>query len=182
MDPVPFDGSKLREDLIRLRRPHPQSQILGKFGITAKQAQAAIGVGFKTMLFMAWQMFLYMLRHFKRKRWGRDTKLCAGNSLMGRMLFSLKERNVPIWLNTGVEELVFEGRQGGRRSARQGGRDPSRESQPRRRPCGGRVFEEPRDASAVSAASDYDRMDGGHPVEHRGMPSSWGAMRAERSI
>jgi 3-oxosteroid 1-dehydrogenase len=59
-------------------------------------------------MFMAWQMFLYMLRHFKRKRWGRDTKLCAGNSLMGRLLLSLKERKVPTWLNTGVEELVFE--------------------------------------------------------------------------
>jgi len=108
MDPLPFDGAKLREDLIRLRRPHPQSQILGKFGITAKEAQAAIGVGFTTMMFMAWQMFLYFLRHFKRKRWGRDTKLCAGNSLMGRLLLSLKERKVPTWLNTGVEELVFE--------------------------------------------------------------------------
>jgi len=108
MDPLPFDGAKLREDLIRLRKPHPQSQILGKFGITAKEAQAAIGVGFKTMLFMAWQMFLYMLRHFKRKRWGRDTKLCAGNSLMGRLLLSLKERKVPMWLNTSVEELLFE--------------------------------------------------------------------------
>ncbi len=108
MDPIPFDGSRLHEDLIRLHRPHPQSQILGKFGITAKEAQAAIGVGFKTMMFMAWQMFLYMLRYFKRKRWGRDTKLCAGNSLMGRLLLSLKERNVPAWLNTSVEELVFE--------------------------------------------------------------------------
>ncbi|MGB8224888.1 MAG: FAD-binding protein [Polyangiales bacterium] len=108
MDPLPFDGSKLRGDLIRLRRPHPQSQILGKFGITAKEAQAAIGVGFKTMLFMAWQMFLYTLRHFKRKRWGRDTKLCAGNSLMGRMLLSLKERKVPMWLNSSVDDLVFE--------------------------------------------------------------------------
>ncbi len=111
MDPVPFDGAKLREDLIRLRRPHPQSQILGKFGITAREAQAAIGVGLKTMLFMAWQMTLYMLRHFKRKRWGRDTKLCAGNSLMGRLLLSLKERDVPMWLNTSVTELVFEGDQ-----------------------------------------------------------------------
>ncbi|KPK15959.1 MAG: hypothetical protein AMJ62_07680 [Myxococcales bacterium SG8_38] len=108
MDPVPFDGAKLREDLIRLRRPHPQSQILGKFGITAKQAQAAIGVGFKTMVFMAWQMLLYMLRYFKRRRWGRDTKLCAGNSLMGRLLLSLKERDVPTWLNTSVFELLFE--------------------------------------------------------------------------
>lgn len=108
MDPVPFDGSKLREDLMRLRRPHPQSQILGKFGITARQAHAAIGVGVKTMLFMAWQMFLYALRIFKRRRWGRDTKLCAGNSLMGRLLYSLKERQVPMWLNTSVRELVLE--------------------------------------------------------------------------
>jgi 3-oxosteroid 1-dehydrogenase len=108
MDPLPFDGANLREDLTRLRRPHPQSQILGKFGITAKEAQAAIGVGFTTMVFMAWQMFLYLLRHFKRKRWGRDTKLCAGNSLMGRLLLSLKDRKVPAWLNTSVKELVFE--------------------------------------------------------------------------
>ncbi len=108
MDPVPFDGSLLRENLIRLRRPHPQSQILGKFGITAKEAQAAIGVGFKTMMFMAWQMLLYMLRYFKRKRWGRDTKLCAGNALTGRLLLSLRDRRVPAWLETSVEELVFE--------------------------------------------------------------------------
>ena len=108
MDPVPFDGSKLREQLIRLRRPHPQSQILGKFGITAKEAQAAIGVGFRTMLFMAWQMFLYLLRYPKRKRWGRDTKLCAGNSLTGRLLLSVNDRKIPIWLNTAVEELIFD--------------------------------------------------------------------------
>ncbi|MFW2386840.1 MAG: FAD-binding protein, partial [Polyangiales bacterium] len=31
-----------------------------------------------------------------------------GNSLMGRLLFSLKERHVPTWLDTGVQELVFE--------------------------------------------------------------------------
>ncbi|MGB5813063.1 MAG: FAD-binding protein [Polyangiales bacterium] len=109
MDPVPFDGAKLRDQLIQLRRPHPQSQILGKFGITAKEAHAAIGVGFRTMLFMAWQMFLYLLRYRKRKQWGRDTKLCAGNSLMGRLLLSSRDRNIPTWLDTSVEELLFEG-------------------------------------------------------------------------
>lgn len=109
MDPVPFDGSLLRDQLLQLRRPHPQSQILGKFGITAREAHAAIGVGLRTMLFMAWQMFLYLLRYRKRKRWGRDTKLCAGNALMGRLLLSAKERDVPLWLNTSVSELVFDG-------------------------------------------------------------------------
>ena len=35
--------------------------------------------------------------------------LCAGNSLMGRLFFSMKERQIPAWTNTGVEELLFEG-------------------------------------------------------------------------
>jgi len=108
MDPVPFDGAKLQDDLMRLRRPHPQSQILGKFGITAKEAHAAIGVGLRTMLFMAWQMVLYFLRAWKRKRWGRDTKLCAGNSLMARLLLSARERQIPCWLHSSVEELVVD--------------------------------------------------------------------------
>ena len=108
MDPIPFDGAKLGPDLLRLRPPHLQSQILGKFGITAREAHAALGVGLKTMLFMAWQMFLYGLRYFKRKKWGRDTKLCAGNSLTGRLLASLRERNVDMWLNAPVTALRTE--------------------------------------------------------------------------
>ena len=108
MDPVPFDGAKLRENLMRLRRPHPQSQVLGKFGITARQAQAAIGVGFRTVVFMAWQLLLYGLRYFKRRRWGRDTKLCAGNALVGRLLLSLIERDVSTELRTKVDSLVVQ--------------------------------------------------------------------------
>ena len=100
MDPVVFDGALLRENLLKLRKPHPQSQILGKFGITARQAQAALGLGLRTMSFMAWQMCLYLFRYFKRKKWGRDTKLCAGNALCGRLLLSLTERGVPTWLQS----------------------------------------------------------------------------------
>ena len=108
MDPVPFDGAKLKGQLMQLRRPHPQSQIIGKFGITAREAHAAIGVGLRTMMFMAWQLFLYLLRYRKRKRWGRDTKLCAGNSLMGRLLLSARDRKIDAWLHASVEQLVFE--------------------------------------------------------------------------
>ncbi|MCA9577195.1 MAG: FAD-dependent oxidoreductase [Polyangiales bacterium] len=108
MDPVVFDGALLGPDLMKLRKPHPQSQIIGKFGITARQAQAALGLGFTTMAFMAWQLFLYFMRYFKRKKWGRDTKLCAGNALCGRLLLSLRDRGVTTWLESGVDELVME--------------------------------------------------------------------------
>lgn len=106
MEPVPFDGSLLREDLMRLRRPHTQSQILGKFGITARQAHLALVGNWRTKVFMLTQLFKYMLRYFKRKKWGRDTALTAGNALMGRLLLSLKERGVPCYTNASVVELI----------------------------------------------------------------------------
>ena len=108
MDPIPYDGAKLGKYLMQLRAPHPQSQVMGKFGITARQAHSALGVGFGTMMFMAWQMFLYFLRHFKRKRWGRDTKLCAGNAVVGRLLRSLLDREVEMSLNSSLQSLVIE--------------------------------------------------------------------------
>jgi 3-oxosteroid 1-dehydrogenase len=109
MDPTPLDGAKLRESLMTIRPMHPQAKVLGKFGITAREAHAALGLGFVTMVFMAWQLLRYGLRFFKRKKWGRDTRLVAGNSLIGRLFLSLRERGVEAWRNTPVQSLVFEG-------------------------------------------------------------------------
>ena len=108
MDPVPFDGAELGEHLMELRRPHEQSQIVGKFGITAEEAQAALALDFRTVLFLAWQLVLYAFRFFKRRKWGRDTKLCAGNALMGRLYRSLLDREVPASLNASATSLVIE--------------------------------------------------------------------------
>ncbi len=110
MDPTPLDGARLRESLMAIRPVHRQAQIIGKFGITAREAHSALGLGFGTMVFMAWQLFRYALRFFKRKKWGRDTRLVAGNSLIGRLFLSLRERGIEAWRNTAVRSLVFEGR------------------------------------------------------------------------
>jgi 3-oxosteroid 1-dehydrogenase len=109
MDPTPLDGAKLRESLITIRPIHPQAKVLGKFGITAREAHAALGLGFVSMMFMAWQLLRYGLRFFKRKKWGRDTRLVAGNSLIGRLFLSLRERGIEAWRNAPVRSLVFEG-------------------------------------------------------------------------
>ena len=109
MDPTPLDGAKLRESLMEIRPMHPQAKVLGKFGITAREAHAALGLGFVSMMFMAWNLLRYWLRHFKRKKWGRDTRLVAGNALIGRLFLSLKERGVEAWRETPVKSLVFEG-------------------------------------------------------------------------
>ena len=48
------------------------------------------------------------MRFFKRRKYGRDTKLHAGNALIGRLRRSLLDRNVPIWRQTAAKEMIVE--------------------------------------------------------------------------
>ncbi|MCB9492616.1 MAG: FAD-binding protein [Dehalococcoidia bacterium] len=108
MESRPFDGAALGDELRHLRRPHPQSQILGKFGITAAQAHTMLAGNFRTTLLMGWLFFLYILRGFKRRRFGRDTHLVCGNALAGRLRASLLDRSIPLWRNARATELIIE--------------------------------------------------------------------------
>lgn len=108
MESRPYDGAKLGDELARLRRPHPQSQILGKFGITAAQAHVMLAGGLMTKLMMAWLFIRYFFRTGKRKRFGRDTYLTCGNALIGRLRRSLADRDIPLWLETPAEKLIIE--------------------------------------------------------------------------
>ena len=108
MEPVPFDASKLGEHFADLRKPHAQSQILGKFGITAREAQGYLVPTWGARFRLVGRMIQYMLRWFTRRRFHRDTKLHAGNALIGRLRLSLLEREVPIWLRSPATELVTE--------------------------------------------------------------------------
>ncbi len=108
MESRPFDGTKLGNELQYLRRPHPQSQILGKFGITAAQAHTMLAGGWRTKLLMMWLFFRYFLRSGKRRKFGRDTDLCCGNALAGRLRHTMMEKDVDLWLNTAATELIIE--------------------------------------------------------------------------
>ena len=109
MESRPFDGRLLGDELTRLRRPHPQSQILGKFGITAAQAHTMLAGGWRTKLLMLWLFFRYFLRAPARRRLGRDTALTCGNALIGRLRHSMLERDIELWLGTPAVELVVDG-------------------------------------------------------------------------
>lgn len=121
MESRPFDGALLGEELKNLRRPHPQSQIMGRFGITAAQAQVMLAGGFMTKLMMAWLFLKYFLRAAKRRRFGRDTFLACGNALIGRLRRSMLDRDIPLWLEAPAERLLVEdGRVVGARVSRGG--------------------------------------------------------------
>jgi 3-oxosteroid 1-dehydrogenase len=109
MEPVPFDATRLPVEVFRqLRRSHPQSQVMGRFGITAREAKGFLVPSLLGRLKLMWRMLQYALRAPKRRRFGRDTKLHAGNALVAGLRRSLLDRDVPLWLSTPVTGLVIE--------------------------------------------------------------------------
>ena len=109
MEPVPFDADLLGTEFFKLRRPHPQSQVMGKFGITAREAKAYLSPSWSGRFKLLGRIFQYLFRWFKRRKYNRDTKLHAGNALIARLRRSLLDRDVPIWLNTPATELITDG-------------------------------------------------------------------------
>lgn len=109
MEPDPFDASLLGDDFNQLQPPAQSALVLGRMMISARDAKRFIMLDFVAFLMLAWTMFRYALRVFKRGRYkGRDTHITNGNALAGRLRLSLKDRNVPLWLSTPAQELVFE--------------------------------------------------------------------------
>ena len=108
MEPVPFDATALGGEFLTLRPPHPQSQVMGKFGITAREAKDYLVPSLWGRLKLIWRMVQYALRWPKRRNQPRDTKLYAGNALRARLRRSLMDREVPLWLNTPATELIVQ--------------------------------------------------------------------------
>ncbi len=108
MEPVPFDATLLGSEFQHLQKPHPQSQILGKFGITAREAKDYLVPGIKGRLKLLWRFVQYAARWWKRRGQPRDVKLFAGNALIGRLRLSLMDRDVPLWRSCPVQEVLWD--------------------------------------------------------------------------
>lgn len=107
MECPPFDGRCLGpEHFATLNPPHPQSQILGRFGITARSAHSFLVPAWTMKLTMAWLLLRWWLRSLTGRAYGRDTRLTAGNSLVARLGRSLLDRGLWPRLGWGADELV----------------------------------------------------------------------------
>jgi 3-oxosteroid 1-dehydrogenase len=107
-DPLPFDGRLLGEEFDRLRPPHPQVMVFGLFAMTAyevrkmfQKAPGWIGVFLKTAL----QYSLDIKQRLKNKRSRRTT---LGNGVVASLRMSMLDRDIPLWLNCGLKELITE--------------------------------------------------------------------------
>jgi hypothetical protein len=102
---LPFDGRRLGDDLSLVRPPIPEFTVLGGMMVDRIDIGHLLNLGRSLPSFLHASRLL--LRYaVDRMRGRRGSRLVMGNALVGRLLFSLRQRGVPIVTGTAVERLV----------------------------------------------------------------------------
>lgn len=104
----PFDGRLLREDFARLRPPIPEFTVLGGMMVDRLDIGHLLGMG-RSVASLRHAAGLIARHAVDRLRHPRGTRLVMGNALIGRLLFSLRGRGVPVWTRAAATHLLDEG-------------------------------------------------------------------------
>ena len=94
----------------------------GNIALTFGEAKIAMHQqdGWKSMMLR--RVASYLLDIPGRWRGARDRRACLGGALIARLRSSLAKREIPLWLDTGLTDLVFEGNKVTGARARKAGR------------------------------------------------------------
>lgn len=109
MDPVDFNAARLGLDGLNLMRPtNPGQLIFGRMNINAFQAKSMLARERKSKWMLMWIMGRYFLDYPWRNKTRRDRRLTGGQALIGGLLMALRQRQIPLWLDTPLTSLVTE--------------------------------------------------------------------------
>lgn len=107
IEPLPFRAGKLGPEEKNLRRSG-QGLVLGRMGLTAKEAHTLVQFSFWSFVLMFWIMLKYWFDIGARRKGRGDGRLCLGVALVGRLRRALMDANVPLWLNAACDDLIVE--------------------------------------------------------------------------
>jgi len=108
VEPDHFNAKLLGDDFLNLRSQNLQMQVMGRLGMTAVEARMVMTGQPGGMPLFAKLMLKYAIDIPWRVRSTRDRNPSGGNALIGMLRLSLRERNVPLWLETPARDLVLE--------------------------------------------------------------------------
>tara|TARA_B100000029_G_scaffold516572_1_gene631310 strand:+ start:3064 stop:4782 length:1719 start_codon:yes stop_codon:yes gene_type:complete len=111
MEPEPISGTSLKNDLKFLREQHPQTAFtMGPINMnfTQVEGQLLLGAlpGWKSLFTKLFTKYLLDIPMRFKYGW-KDRRLTMGNAGIARLLLSCKDRNIPIWRNTKMTEIIF---------------------------------------------------------------------------
>jgi 3-oxosteroid 1-dehydrogenase len=108
MEPEAFNITRLDNRGAQLRPTHPMMYMMGHVPISQKDAHILIGQLRGWMLLGAKLVMQYFLDIPQRLRTKRSRKATCGSAGVGRLALSVQEKNIPLWLNTEMLDLIIE--------------------------------------------------------------------------
>lgn len=107
--PRDFDGRLLGDDILKLRGPSPAASLGGTINWSFTDTNYLLfrHKGWQKVLFrMLWAYASDLPHRFRSKK---DRRLTLGNSLVGGLWVALRQRDIAVWLEAPLAELVREG-------------------------------------------------------------------------
>ncbi|MCW3479691.1 FAD-binding protein [Neisseriaceae bacterium JH1-16] len=109
MDPESFDAAELGDEFFTMREPSPGTLVGGRLAMTAAEAQRMLSKEKGWVRLLGGLAVRYWLDIGWRRRTRRDRYLALGNALIGRLRRSMLDRDIPLWLNSPLVDLVEAG-------------------------------------------------------------------------
>ena len=107
MDNAPFDMRELGDDARHIRIGHYDGLLL-PFNITVEEGRKLQEMNLGAYLLGAKLLLRYLLDIPARLRGERDNRVCLGTALVARLRKSMQDRNIPLWLDAPMVELLRE--------------------------------------------------------------------------
>lgn len=108
LEPEPVDASLLGDDFFNLRLTHHMMRLFGLIHFTQVEAQI-LTLRLKGWFGISLRLILgYLVDIPWRLRSRIARRLCTGSAGIARLRLSMKERDIPLWLNSPMEELISE--------------------------------------------------------------------------
>jgi 3-oxosteroid 1-dehydrogenase len=122
LTPLAFDGKTLGEDFHKLRDSYSFVQLFGRYSITLDEAFVLVGKSKGWIRLLARIMLNYWRDIAWRRSTRRDSRLTNGQALVAGLRRAMLQRDIPLLLNTGLDELIVDsaGRVQGVRAKRHG--------------------------------------------------------------
>ncbi|MGO4852404.1 FAD-dependent oxidoreductase [Phaeovulum sp. W22_SRMD_FR3] len=105
LEPQPFDGALLGDDLKLVRPPIPEFTILGGMQIDRDDIPHLLRMK-KSLRSLAYSLRIVARYYLRKWAHGRDTRLLMGNALVGRFLYEARKRGVTIATQTKTTHLT----------------------------------------------------------------------------
>ncbi len=109
VEPEPMDITRLSQGGDLLRSGHQMMLMLNMVPITQQEAHIFVAQLKGWMGIAAKLIFGHLLDLPRRLRRQRSRRSTCGQAGVARLALSVEERNIPIWLNTEMTELITEG-------------------------------------------------------------------------